>query len=274
MPKRRLPFANHAGSTLVCLAVAAAGFVAAAFTTRFASLFFLLIADSACLLIASRAVRLRHVDGWRREFHDATVYLAMLAAYTALGSVLVAYPLHWLRNDASLGVALSISAAAVLALLALWRVWPAFGLAGMGVRYRRVPASRGRRLQERLAQAWRLTGDNEIFFGHGLLASLALFALTQGALVASGLGVPIASNARTAMLVTCVVLVLPLTWIVVQRAAVVLVTDLRRSRAERVPLVDAPALPTPENVSPPAEPVLADFGKRGGKRGEQRHSGR
>jgi ankyrin repeat protein len=260
MPKRRLPFANHAGSTLVCLAVAAAGFVAAAFTTRFASLFFLLIADSACLLIASRAVRLRHVDGWRREFHDATVYLAMLAAYTALGSVLVAYPLHWLRNDASLGVALSISAAAVLALLALWRIWPAFGLAGMGVQYRRAPASRGRRLQERLAQAWRLTGDNEIFFDHGLLASLALFALTQGALVASGLGMSIASNVRTAMLAACVVLVLPLTWIVVQRAAVVLVINLRRSRAERVPLVDAPVLPTQENVSPPAEQVLADFG--------------
>jgi ankyrin repeat protein len=260
MPKRRLPFANHAGSTLVCLAVAAAGFVAAAFTTRFASLFFLLLADSACLLIASRAVRLRHVDGWRREFHDATVYLAMLAAYTALGSVLVAYPLHWLRNDASLGVALSISAAAVLALLALWRIWPAFGLAGMGVQYRRAPASRGRRLQERLAQAWRLTGDNEIFFDHGLLASLALFALTQGALVASGLGMSIASNVRTAMLAACVVLVLPLTWIVVQRAAVVLVINLRRSRAERVPLVDAPVLPTQENVSPPAEQVLADFG--------------
>src|SRR5690348_4870548 len=209
MPKRRLPFANHAGSTLVCLAVAAAGFVAAAFTTRFASLFFLLIADSACLLIASRAVRLRHVGGWRREFHDATAYLAMLAAYTALGSVLVGFPLHWLRNDASIGVALSISAAAVLALLALWRIWPAFGLAGMGVQYRRAPARRNWGLQEKLSRAWKLTVDNEIFFGHGLLASLALFALTQGALATSGLGVPIASNARTAMLASCVVLVLP-----------------------------------------------------------------
>ncbi len=132
MPIRRLPFANHAGSTLVCLAIAAFGFLAAAFTTRFASLFFLLLADSACLLIVSRAVRLRRGDGWRGEFRDATAYLAMLAAYTALGIVLVGYPLHWLRNDASLGVALSISAAAVLALLALWRIWPAFGLGRNG----------------------------------------------------------------------------------------------------------------------------------------------
>ncbi len=260
MPKRRLPFANNAGSTLVCLAIAAAGFVAAAFTTRFASLFFLLLADSACLLIVSRGVRLRHSDDWRGEFRDATAYLAMLAAYTALGIVLVGYPLHWLRNDASLGVALSISAAAVLALLALWRVWPAFGLAGMDALYQRASASRSWGLQEKLAQAWKLTANNEIFFGHGLLASLALLALTQGALAASGLGVPIAPSARTAMLAACLVLVLPLTWIVVQRAAVVQTIDLRRSRAERAPLVDAPVQPTHESASPPAEQVLADFG--------------
>jgi ankyrin repeat protein len=260
MPKRRLPFANNAGSTLVCLAIAAVGFLAAAFTTRFASLSLLLLADSACLLIVGRAARLRRSSDWRAEFRDVTAYLAMLAGYTALGIVLVAYPLHWLRSDASLGVALSISAAAVLALLALWRIWPAFGLAGMDARYRRAPASRGWGLQQKLTQAWKLTADNEIFFGHGLLASLALFALTQVALAASELGVPIASSARTAMLAVCVVLVLPLTWIVVQRAAVALSIDIRRSRGERVPHVDAPAPPAHESAPPPAEQALVAFG--------------
>lgn len=260
MPKRRLPFANNAGSTLVCLAIAAAGFLTAAFTTRFASLIFLLLADSACLLIVGRAARLRRNGDWRGEFRDATAYLAMLAAYTALGIVLVGYPLHWLRNDASLGVVLSLSAAAVLALLALWRVWPAFGLAGMNARYPHASVDGAHKPQNYLSIAWNLTADNEIFFGHGLLASLALLALTQGALAASGLSVAIASSVRTAMLASCALLVLPLTWIVVQRAAVALSIDLRRSRAERAPLADTPSPPTHESASAPAEQVLADFG--------------
>ena len=85
MPKRRLPFAHNAGSTLVCLVIAAAGFLASAFATRTASLLLLLIADSACLLIVSRAAGLRRDNGWRDEIRDVTACVAMLAAYAALG---------------------------------------------------------------------------------------------------------------------------------------------------------------------------------------------
>jgi ankyrin repeat protein len=258
MPKRRLPFAHNAGSTLVCLVIASAGFLASAFATRLASLLLLLIADSACLLIVSRAAGLRRDNDWRDEIRDVTACVAMLSAYAALGIVLVGYPLHWLRHDASLGVVLSLSAAAVLALLALWRIWPAFALAGMNARRTHTPADGIRKPQNYLAVAWHLTAANEIFFGHGLFASLALFALTQGALALSDLGAPIAADMRPSILVAYAVLVLPLTWIAVQRGAVALLIDRRRLRAELMPPADTPAKAM-EETAPPPESLPTDL---------------
>jgi len=250
MSKRRLPFAHNAGSVLVCLIIAAAGFLSGAFATGFASLLLLLIADSACLLFVSRMAGLRRADGWRDEISDATIYLAMLAAYTTFGIVLVGYPLHWLHRDASLGVVLGLSAAAVLALLVLWRAWPAFALAGMNARRMHAIASGVRKPQNYLSIAWRLTADNEIFFGHGLLASLALFGLTQGALALSNLSAPIAPDMRPAMLAAYAALALPLTWIAVQRGAVAVLIDRRRLRAELMPPADTPAVPKQQIASP------------------------
>ena len=259
MPKRQLPLANNTGSTLVCLVIAAAAFLTVAFTARFASLSLLLIADSACLLIAGRAAGMRRRDGWRGELRGVAAYLAMLTADTMLGAALVGYPLHWLRNDASLGVALTVSAASVLGLLVLWRVWPAFGLTAMDARHRHMRIGRTQRPQGYLAAAWQLTANNEVFFGHGLLVSLALFVLTQGALALSGWGAPIAPGARPAMLGVYAALVLPLTWIVVQRAAIALLIDSRRLRADCTPRTDA-ASPPMASAMPPPESVSADLG--------------
>jgi hypothetical protein len=258
MPNRRLPFAHNAGSALVCLVIAATGFLAGAFATGFASLGCLLVADSACLLAVSRTAGLRRADGWRDEISDATIYLAMLTVYTTFGIVLVGYPLHWLHRNASLGVVLGLSAAAVLALLVLWRAWPAFALAGMNARRMHAIESGVRKPQNYLPIAWRLTADNEIFFGHGLLASLALFGLTQGALALSNLSAPIAPDMRPAMLAAYAVLALPLTWIVVQRGAVALLIDRRRLRAEITPPADTPAVPM-KAVAPPPEGPPTDY---------------
>ncbi|MDE1885859.1 MAG: ankyrin repeat domain-containing protein [Xanthomonadaceae bacterium] len=255
MPKRQLPLANNTQSTLVCLVIAAAAFLTVAFATRLASLSLLLIADSACLLIAGRAAGMRRRDGWRGELRGVAAYLAMLTAYTMLGAALVGYPLHWLHNDASLGVVLTISAASVLALLMLWRVWPAFGLTAMDARHRHMSIGRTQQPQGYLAAAWQLTANNEIFFGHGLLASLALLMLAQGALALSGWGASIASDTRPAMLAVYAALVLPLTWVVVQRAAIALLIDGRRLRADHAPIVDAPVLPTMDVNAP--LPVIA-----------------
>ena len=258
MPKRQLPLANNTESTLVCLVIATAAFLTVAFATRLASLSLLLIADSACLLIVGRAAGMRRSDGWRSELRGVAAYLAMLAAYTALGAALVGYPLHWLRNDVSLGVVLTISAASVLVLLVLWRVWPAFGLTAMDARHRHMSNGRTQRPLNYLAAASQLTANNEVFFGHGLLVSLALFALTQGALALSGWGAPIAPAARPAMLFAYAVLVLPFTWLVVQRAAIALLIDSRRLRADRTARTDA-ASSSMESAISPSENVSADL---------------
>ncbi len=260
MPKRQLPLANNTESILVCLVIAAAAFLTVAFATRLASLSLLLIADSACLLIAGRAAGMRRSDGWRGELRGVAAYLAMLTAYTMLGAALVGYPLHWLHNDASLGVVLTISAASVLVLLVLWRVWPAFGLTAMDARHRHMSIGRTQRPQGYLAAAWQLTANNEVFFGHGLLVSLALFVLAQGALALSGWGAPIAPDVRPAMLAAYAALVLPLTWVVVQRAAIALLIDGRRLRADHAPIVDASVLPAMDVKTPLPEIAPADFG--------------
>ncbi|HSM99516.1 MAG TPA: ankyrin repeat domain-containing protein [Rudaea sp.] len=175
--------------------------------------------------------------------------------------MLVSSPMHWLRRDASLGVALAISAAAVLALLVLWRPWPAFGLAGMDTRYWRCkPLGGARKPLGYLAAAWKLTADNEIFFGRGLLASLALFALTQGALMLSGIGVPVAPGSRLVMLAVYAVFALPLTWAVVQSTAMALLVDRRRLRAERELFANALAHSAPACAEPLPENAAVELG--------------
>ena len=233
----------------------------AGFGPSAASLPALLIADSAGLLFVAIAARLRRDRDWRNAMRGATAYLIMLTAYAAVGAMLVSYPMHWLRSDASLGVALAISAAAVLALLALWRLWPAFGLAGMDARHRWCKTQSGARKRlGYLATARKLTADNEVFFGHGLLASLALFGLTQGALVLSEVGVPIATGSRPVALVVYAVSVLPLTWIVVHCVARALLIDRQRLRAEREVFSNALAQSTPLGATLGAENAPDDLG--------------
>lgn len=198
-----------------------------------------------CLLMAGHVAHLRRRSDWRADLHDVATYLAMLSAYTLVGAALVGYPLRWMHDSASLGAALGISAALVLTLLLLWRVWPAFGLTGIDARHRRSASPRAAP-RGPLAVAWELTADNEMFFGHGLVVALALCALTQGAFVVSGMGMPLAPPTHWIALVIYALLALPLSWIVVRYGVWALRLDRRRERGERLPqrLASAPATNT------------------------------
>ncbi len=66
-------------------------------------------------------------------------YFVLLTAYAAIVAALLAGPAWWLARDGSLPAALALSIALVVALFALWRLWPAFAL----------PLHLGRRVSER-----------------------------------------------------------------------------------------------------------------------------
>ena len=234
MPKRRLPWADNARSIIASLVIVLAGYLTAAFTTGVLSLLVLLIANTAGSVVVGELAYLRRSDSWRDAWHGALAFLGLLSGYTLLGAILLGYPLHELHGAISLGQVLVVSAAAVLALLLLWRIWPAYGLAAMDVRHRRARNPGATKADGILADAWKLTADNELFFGHGLLAAIALLTLTQGALALSGFGVPVSPDVRPIALGIYAVVALPLIWVVVQRSAVALLVDLQRARAESV----------------------------------------
>jgi len=259
MPKRRLPWANNARSTIASLVIVLAGYLTAAFTSGGVSLLALLIADAAGSAAIASFAHLRRSDSWRDTWMGVFAFLGLLCAYTLLSAILLGYPLHELHGTISLGQVLVVSAAAVLALLLLWRIWPAYGLAAMDARHRRAHDHGVAKPDGIVADAWKLTADNELFFGHGLLAAIALLALTQGALALSGFGVPVSPEVRPIALGIYAVVALPLIWVVVQRSAIALLVDRQRARGEATqPVVATKAADETYARTPDIAPVSLD----------------
>lgn len=151
----------------------------------------------------------------RAFFARSGAYLLLLAGYTLAVAVLIGWPLHWLRERGSLGAALAVSGAVMIALLGLWRLWPAFGLACHGAGKQRSPQDQGL-LARSIAQAWRLTAHNELFFGHGLVVAISLLVLTQGALSLAGVDAPIAVPYRLPAFITYALVLVPIAnWLIV-----------------------------------------------------------
>ncbi|CAM5254668.1 hypothetical protein RLIN73S_02680 [Rhodanobacter lindaniclasticus] len=101
----------------------------------------------------------------RTVLRRGAAHLVMFTGYTVLVFVLVAWPMLQLSRNPSLSAALLLAAALVLALVSLWRLWPAFGLV-FGV---------GRRLS---VAARRLVDLHRHFAQHGVRsASVARGAL-------------------------------------------------------------------------------------------------
>ena len=187
-----------------------------------------------------------------------SAYLLLLVAYAAFATILIAYPLQLLMQEASLGAALAMSTVVVVALLAPWRLWPAFVLVFM-TRARRANASGiiGRSLGESM----RIAADNELFFSHGLAVALCLLALVFGAVSIAGI-FPIVSEAAQAIALACYALVIaPLAHVImVNRTATARLIDLRRQRADRMLL----SLAAPDaDTEPQAVPVVAPEAPRG-----------
>ncbi|MEO8804163.1 MAG: ankyrin repeat domain-containing protein [Rudaea sp.] len=182
-----------------------------------------------------------------------TTYLLLLAMYTVMVAVVIGWPLHWLRQHGSLSAALAVSGAVMIALLGLWRLWPAFGLACHEAGKQHRPRDRGL-LARSVVQAWRLTAHNELFFGHGLVVAISLLLLAQGALSLAGVNAPIAEPYRVPVFAAYALVLVPLAnWLIVWCCKNAVLVGYRRTHAGRSEMPVA-AIAAPEQ-SPIASEV-------------------
>ena len=243
------------------IALAAFGFVAAGFIVRPAAAAILLIADAWVMIGVAGFAGFNFVG---TLFHSparrSMAYLALLFLYAAAVELLVGYPLRWLLRDHSLEATLALSTTTVIALLSLWKVWPAFGLT---IFWRNAYRSdrNSRSLLDAASRsiefARHMTADNELFFSHGLTACLCLLAIVIGATTIGGWGNIFTGNTRVVALVVYACAVVPLaSMMVINRTVGAMRIDIlrkmraHRERAEHVAAVVAqePVEPVPDNL--------------------------
>src|SRR5690606_462673 len=96
----------------------------------------------------------------------------LLSVYSVVLALLMVGPAWWLAREPSLSAALALSAALLLGLLALWRSWPVMVLPFVWDDAYPAEGSGSwllTALRRSFAFAHHLTGENELFFSHGLV---------------------------------------------------------------------------------------------------------
>jgi ankyrin repeat protein len=179
----------------------------------------------------------------RTVLRRGAAHLVMFTGYVALVFLLIAWPMLQLHQQPSLGGALLLAAALVVALVALWRVWPAFGL--VFVWDDAYPAqSDGSWIFTATARSLafgRHLAREERFFTHFLPAAFALLVMAYGAIALTGLYGVLPVELRTAALVVYGLAVLPLGCLVIANRtlrALLCERTRPRRRSDDAPLPD------------------------------------
>jgi ankyrin repeat protein len=162
-------------------------------------------------------------------------YFVLLTVYTAFVAAVLAAPAWWLARDGSLPAALTLSGSLVIALFAIWRIWPAFALPFLwDDAYPEDDAGHSwllAALRRSLAFACHLTREHDLFFSHGLPASIGLLLLAVGALLLAGLGGFVAGDMRIAALALYALILAPLALgLLLNRCLRALLTNARSAR--------------------------------------------
>ena len=226
MPPRRK---QERISALRYFAPAAVAFAAAAFVDQLWIAALIVAADVLVVAGVARLVGLRFDNTVRPTAATRLGTIAVLVfGYAAFVGLAIAYPMNRLLRDPSLGATMALSTTAVLVLLSLWKSWPALGLAILLRNRRENHASL---MSQAFERARRITGENELFFSHGLLVSLCLLLLVEGAFALGGFSIPLHGNQRWTILCLYAVCVAPLaSWVVVNRTASAVLIDRARER--------------------------------------------
>lgn len=206
----------------------------------------------------------------RTVLRRGAAYLVMFTGYVVLVFLLVAWPMLKLNQSPSLSAALLLAGALVVALAALWRLWPAFGL--VYVWDDAYPAqSDGSWIFTATARSLafgRHLSREERFFTHFLPSAISLLALAFIAIALTGLYGVLPSELRTAALVIYGVVLMPLGCLIVaDRTLRALLCERRRPRQPAAGVIDAPA-PTPP---PKPAPTLTEQERTAGTP-EQAHA--
>jgi ankyrin repeat protein len=173
-------------------------------------------------------------------------HLAMFTCYVALVFLLVAWPMLHLTQHPTLGASLLLAAALVVALMVLWRLWPALALLFVwDDAYPAQGGHEGSSLFTAMARSiafGRHLSREEHFFSHFLPAALSLLILSFSAISLSGLYGVLPSEMRTAALALYAVIVLPRCCLLVaNRTLRVMLYEGRRSHPRKQPTLAATA---------------------------------
>ncbi|URL58269.1 ankyrin repeat domain-containing protein [Luteibacter flocculans] len=258
-PKRRRPSLIKALPWFLpaLAAVACAGFIASPL-----ALIPLLFANALAMGAVCHAIGFDPESTYvRTVLRRGAAHVVMFTAYTFAVFVLVAWPLLKLTQTPSLGAALLLAATLVVALAALWRVWPAFGLVFVWDDAYPAQSGNGSWIFTAMARSisfGRHLSAEERFFSHFLPASLGLLVLAFCAVALSGLYGVLPAEMRVAALGVYAVVLLPLGCMVIaNRTLRALLCDRRgnirtpRTEPRREPALD------PADVPRPPIPVLS-----------------
>ena len=178
-------------------------------------------------------------------------------------ALLIAYPLQWLQRDRSLGATIAVSTEVVVAIFSLWRFWPCFGLLFVWKSAYPNPSSDvgiTTAISRCARFAHQLSGNNELFFTHGLVVALGMLGLAAGAM---GLGAVTAAVPRETQLLVLGIyafVFVPLAGVLIaNRCADALLIEIRRQRSERTTIAasaTAAVDPSPAASAQPAAPAV------------------
>lgn len=156
----------------------------------------------------------------------------MLVLFAAFIALVLGAPVWWLLNDPSLLGALLLSAAFLIALLLPWRLWPALVWPLIVDEVHADAASPGTVMQRSFDSALELTGENELFFSHGLLSAVAMFLICAGAWAIALVAPGFSFEVRVSASVLYALVLVPLACLVlVTRCMSAIALDARLRRA-------------------------------------------
>jgi ankyrin repeat protein len=215
-----------------------------------AVLVLLLMANSLAMSAVCEAMGFGLEGGFGRTvLRRGAAHFLIFAVYVGAVTALVGMPLLWLLRGPSLEVTLALSAATVLALVLVWRVWPIFGLVFV---WDDAYPDTGKNswlysaVKRSAAFGSHLTGEHELFFSHGLPVSMASLMLALGALSLAGLCGMLPSEIRVVAMIGYGLLLPLSSWLVANRTLRALLTTRRADRqAAPAPDIQAqePGLP-------------------------------
>lgn len=180
-----------------------------------------------------------------------SAYLLLLGGYSALVALVIIYPLSWLERDASLAATLALTTSVVVALLAPWRLWPAFGLV---FARQREPVRIATIVARSLGCARQLTARNDLFFSHGIVVGLCVLSLAVGAMCLAGIFAILPEHIRTLSLVGYALLLAPIAQLIIaNRCMTGLLIERRREHSARAQESAAQTASPAVEIEPPVQ---------------------